>query len=183
MNSALLAITISTTTANPEVARKLTDAVRGLTDGTEETAVESLYWWDGAVARDWEILLTFRTKADFADVCAALEPFHDYDVPMIAGVEAEPGDEGGSSPYWRAEIGSLHMDEASKLIEERICACVQMLPDGRAFAKTTAEGKHIVEERQSSVIWTPLQANGSLQCQGSAGGPIPFILYMFSVAL
>lgn len=150
---------ITTTTADPQVARELADAAAlGLTDSTEESAIKSLYWWEGRVDPSWEILLSFRTKADFSEVCAALESVHDYAVPMIASVDADGVNEGQSSPYWRATIGELGEDDATKLVEQRICACVQLFFDGKAFIKTTDEGRRAFGEANSA-SWAPLQAN------------------------
>lgn len=49
--------------------------------------IVSLYHWQGAVAKDTEVPLLIKTRADIADrVAAELRGLHPYDVPAILRV-------------------------------------------------------------------------------------------------
>lgn len=51
--------------------------------------IESVYWWDGAVARDPELLLIAKTTAArFTALRDTLVAHHPYELPEVLAVEA-----------------------------------------------------------------------------------------------
>jgi periplasmic divalent cation tolerance protein len=58
----------------------------------QQLPIRSTYRWDGAVARDDEVLLLVKTTRDrFADVERAVLALHSYDLPAITCVEIVAG--------------------------------------------------------------------------------------------
>jgi periplasmic divalent cation tolerance protein len=54
--------------------------------------VESVYWWEGRVARDAEWLLLCKTTVDrYADLEAAILELHSYATPEVVAVRVERG--------------------------------------------------------------------------------------------
>lgn len=55
-------------------------------------AMQSLYWWDGAVQEDCESLLLLKTTAErFQDVKACVLAHHPYDCPCITQLPITDG--------------------------------------------------------------------------------------------
>jgi periplasmic divalent cation tolerance protein len=53
-------------------------------------AVRSLYWWQGAIQDDAEVVMLMETPAErAAEAVAALERAHPYSVPKILVIEPE----------------------------------------------------------------------------------------------
>jgi periplasmic divalent cation tolerance protein len=54
--------------------------------------VESVYWWEGRVARDAEWLLLCKTTAErYGDVEAAILELHSYTTPEVVAIPIERG--------------------------------------------------------------------------------------------
>lgn len=54
--------------------------------------IASRYWWKGALACDRETLLLMKTEGDrVAEVVAALEELHPYEVPELLSLPVEEG--------------------------------------------------------------------------------------------
>ena len=54
--------------------------------------VESVYWWEGRVARDAEWLLLCKTTADrYGDVEATIRELHSYTTPEVVAIRVERG--------------------------------------------------------------------------------------------
>jgi periplasmic divalent cation tolerance protein len=51
--------------------------------------VRSMYWWEGAIQDDGEVVLLMETPAARVDAAVArLEELHPYDVPKIVAIDA-----------------------------------------------------------------------------------------------
>ena len=58
--------------------------------------MRSLYWWDGAVQQDSEVVVIAKTRADLVDRLAArVAELHDYDCPCVVAVPIA----GGHGPF------------------------------------------------------------------------------------
>ncbi len=58
--------------------------------------VRSLYWWDGKVQDDQEVLIMMKTRLELFDkLQAAVTEKHPYDVPEIIAIPIA----GGNKPY------------------------------------------------------------------------------------
>lgn len=54
--------------------------------------VTSLYWWQGAIARDEEATLLIKTRADLVPALTeAIRAAHPYDVPEVIALPVAPG--------------------------------------------------------------------------------------------
>eukprot|EP00238_Polyblepharides_amylifera_P000320 CAMPEP_0196574184 /NCGR_PEP_ID=MMETSP1081-20130531/3954_1 /TAXON_ID=36882 /ORGANISM="Pyramimonas amylifera, Strain CCMP720" /LENGTH=111 /DNA_ID=CAMNT_0041892131 /DNA_START=191 /DNA_END=526 /DNA_ORIENTATION=+ len=54
--------------------------------------VESMYWWDGAVQTDSELLLMIKTRqALVSDLAAKVQEVHPYDTPEVIAVPITSG--------------------------------------------------------------------------------------------
>lgn len=73
----------------PELARALLEA-RLIGCANLIPAVRSLYWWQGAIQDDAEVVMLMETPAErAAEALIALERAHPYDVPKILVIEPE----------------------------------------------------------------------------------------------
>jgi periplasmic divalent cation tolerance protein len=73
----------------PALARSLLEA-RLIGCANLIPAVRSLYWWEGAIQDDAEVLMLMETPAErAAEAAAALEQAHPYSVPKILVIEPE----------------------------------------------------------------------------------------------
>ena len=54
--------------------------------------IQSVYWWNGAVQKDQEVLMIIKTLRDkFDDVKSAILSLHSYDVPEMISLPVENG--------------------------------------------------------------------------------------------
>jgi len=54
--------------------------------------IESIYWWDGKVCRDQEVMLMAKTtRALFSELVAQVRQLHSYVVPEIVFVSIQEG--------------------------------------------------------------------------------------------
>ncbi len=52
--------------------------------------IESVYWWQGAITENGEILILAKTRADLYDrVVALVEQHHSYEIPCVAAWRIE----------------------------------------------------------------------------------------------
>jgi periplasmic divalent cation tolerance protein len=73
----------------PALARTLLEA-RLIGCANLIPAVRSLYWWQGAIQDDAEVVMLMETPAErAAEAVAALERVHPYSVPKILVIEPE----------------------------------------------------------------------------------------------
>ena len=50
--------------------------------------LQSMYWWEGAIQQESEVLLIIKTSAARSDALAArLQEIHPYDVPEVIAIE------------------------------------------------------------------------------------------------
>lgn len=57
-------------------------------------AVQSMYWWDGAVQSEGEAVFLAKTSADlFGELEACVLAMHPYEVPCIVALNLERGHE------------------------------------------------------------------------------------------
>jgi periplasmic divalent cation tolerance protein len=64
--------------------------------------MESLFWWDGDVQNEREVVLIAKTRADQVEVLTRrVQEEHSYDVPCVVSLPVE----GGCAPFidWIAE--------------------------------------------------------------------------------
>jgi len=55
--------------------------------------IEAIYWWQGAVQNEKEIVSIVKTtEKNFEKVKKAIEQIHPYEVPCIMGIRAEAND-------------------------------------------------------------------------------------------
>ncbi|MFQ5743947.1 MAG: divalent-cation tolerance protein CutA [Acidobacteriota bacterium] len=92
-------LVVLSTAAETEVARNLAAmlvkerlaACANVVDG-----IHSVYWWEGEVRSDAEVLLIIKTDADHLErLTAALEQHHPYDCPEVIALPVV----GGSAAY------------------------------------------------------------------------------------
>ncbi len=54
--------------------------------------IESIYWWQGQVRRDSEVVLIAKTRADLVErVVARVKALHSYTVPCVVSLPIEQG--------------------------------------------------------------------------------------------
>ena len=79
-------IAIFTTTATEDDARRIAGALveRRLAACVQVSAIESFYAWEGEVRQEPEFrLMAKTTRGRYADVEAAIQEQHSYDLPAI----------------------------------------------------------------------------------------------------
>lgn len=55
-------------------------------------AIQSTYWWEGAIQKDEEVLLLIKTRGDlFEMVAECVRQNHPYQVPEVIGVNINQG--------------------------------------------------------------------------------------------
>jgi periplasmic divalent cation tolerance protein len=55
-------------------------------------AMESVYWWDGAVQSESEVSMILKTKAELVDrVIARVKALHSYDCPCVIALPIVAG--------------------------------------------------------------------------------------------
>jgi uncharacterized protein involved in tolerance to divalent cations len=97
-------ITILTTTASPEDAETIADALlaEGLAACVQIAQIRSRYVWKGEVERADEQLLLIKTReAQFEAVRARIRALHSYETPEIIALPVAAGD--GDYLAWLAE--------------------------------------------------------------------------------
>jgi periplasmic divalent cation tolerance protein len=97
-------ITILTTTASPEDAETIADALlaEGLAACVQIAQIRSRYAWKGQVERADEQLLLIKTcEAQFEAVRARIRALHSYQTPEIIALPVAAGD--GDYLAWLAE--------------------------------------------------------------------------------
>ena len=66
--------------------------------------VQSIYWWEGSVQEESEVLLIMKTLARRVDALTArVEALHPYDVPEVVAVDVA----GGSTAYLEWVAGAV----------------------------------------------------------------------------
>jgi uncharacterized protein involved in tolerance to divalent cations len=97
-------ITILTTTASPDEADRIADALvaEGLAACVQIAAIRSRYIWKGQVERADEQLLLIKTReALFEPVRARIRELHSYETPEIVALPIAAGD--GEYLAWLAQ--------------------------------------------------------------------------------
>jgi uncharacterized protein involved in tolerance to divalent cations len=97
-------ITILTTTASPDEADRIADALvaEGLAACVQIAAIRSRYIWKGQVERADEQLLLIKTRETlFEPVRARIRELHSYETPEIVALPIAAGD--GEYLAWLAE--------------------------------------------------------------------------------
>ncbi|MDX1645515.1 MAG: divalent-cation tolerance protein CutA [Longimicrobiales bacterium] len=78
---------VLTTVADPSAAQSLAHRLveeRLAACANILPGVTSVFWWEGAVQRESEVLVVFKTtEARYADLRRRLEELHSYDVPEV----------------------------------------------------------------------------------------------------
>lgn len=85
---------VMTTAANREQAEMIALAVleSRLAACAQLTPIASMYWWEGRIAREDEVLVTFKTTtAQYAMLEAEILRRHAYDTPEIIQLPIERG--------------------------------------------------------------------------------------------
>ena len=55
--------------------------------------VESIYWWDGSICKETEVMAVFKTtRAAFPQLSGELKALHPYDQPEIVALPVADGD-------------------------------------------------------------------------------------------
>ncbi len=55
-------------------------------------AIQSYYWWDGAVQQDTEAALILKTRADLVEALTAkVKELHSYDCPCVVALPIDAG--------------------------------------------------------------------------------------------
>ena len=84
-------------TCSPEKAEEVLETLVGerlVACGNLLPGVRSLYWWEGEICRDEEVVMLMETRADLAArAMARLEEIHPYDVPKIVSIEPDACDD------------------------------------------------------------------------------------------
>jgi periplasmic divalent cation tolerance protein len=97
--SAPAAVVVLVTAPSQDAAEQLVTAIveeRLAACGNIVPGLTSIYWWDGAVQRDAEVLIIFKTEQSAASrLMARVAELHPYDVPesLVLPVTA------GLTPY------------------------------------------------------------------------------------
>jgi periplasmic divalent cation tolerance protein len=88
-------VTVLTTTASPEDAERIAEAVlaEGLAACVQIAEIRSRYLWQGAVQRETEQLLLIKTQeALFEPLRARVRALHSYETPEIVALPINLGD-------------------------------------------------------------------------------------------
>ena len=57
-------------------------------------SVQSLYWWEGKVQEDQEVVLVAKTRAEKVDaVVERVKALHDYDCPCVVALPVDGGNQ------------------------------------------------------------------------------------------
>lgn len=91
--------------AAPSIARALLEA-KLIGCANLVPAVRSLYWWDGAIQDDAEVVMLIECPAELsARAVAELERVHPYDVPKILTLAPEAA----NAPYlaWLRDVTTI----------------------------------------------------------------------------
>ena len=99
------AIMVQTTTASPEDAERLAEALLAerLAACVQIAPIRSRYTWKGEVARDDEQLLLIKTRAElFEPVRARIRDLHAYETPEVIAVPVTAADPDYLA--WLAEV-------------------------------------------------------------------------------
>ncbi len=87
----LIFATCSPGEAEPVLRALLEERLVGC--GNLVPAVTSLYWWQGEIARDEEVVMLMETTAELVQQAAArLRELHPYDVPKIVIIDPATAD-------------------------------------------------------------------------------------------
>jgi periplasmic divalent cation tolerance protein len=87
----LVFMTAPSAEAGEAIARTLVEE-RLAACGSIVPGMTSLYWWEGAVQRDAEVLVLFKTTAErVAALTQRAADLHPYDVPELLAVEVASG--------------------------------------------------------------------------------------------
>lgn len=93
------AVFIYVTAANGEEAHSIAKALVGerlIACANVLPAVQSVYWWDGAVQTDTEVVLIMKSQAGLVDrITNRVKDLHSYDCPCVVALPIE----GGNSDY------------------------------------------------------------------------------------
>merc|ERR1711981_783097 len=141
---------VATTTDTQDAAAKLLKAIDGLhgSDVLQEK-IHSFYWWEGKVASEEEVRLSFNTTRPLDEVLSAVGSVHNYDVPMIIGDTIVGDRHWHWWEYWKGLYAPVEPEMAMKLAEElaasRLVACAQVASDGSVAVKTSAKAKAALE--------------------------------------
>jgi periplasmic divalent cation tolerance protein len=106
------AVVVLATAPSQDAAEQLVTAVveeRLAACGNIVPGVTSIYWWDGAVQRDAEVLIIFKTESSAAPrLMARVAELHPYDVPesLVLPVTA------GLAPYLAWIAANVAADRA-----------------------------------------------------------------------
>jgi periplasmic divalent cation tolerance protein len=88
---------IYVTTANADEARAIGETVvreRLAACANILPAVQSVYWWEGAVETDSESVLILKTASGrVADLTARIRALHSYDTPCVVALEIDGGNQ------------------------------------------------------------------------------------------
>jgi periplasmic divalent cation tolerance protein len=99
------AIVVQTTTASPEDAERLAEALLAerLAACVQIAPIRSRYAWKGEIQRDDEQLLLIKTRAElFEAVRARIRDLHAYKTPEVIAVPVVDGD--ADYLAWLAEV-------------------------------------------------------------------------------
>lgn len=84
-NLLLVLTTVATRAAADALARAMVE--QRLAACAQISAIDSVYWWQGAVQSDGEFRLLFKTTAErYAALEAALRERHPYELPAIVAL-------------------------------------------------------------------------------------------------
>jgi periplasmic divalent cation tolerance protein len=79
---ALVLVTTGSADEARAVARDLVEA--RLAAGAQLFPIDSVYWWQGEVVEDAEVVVLVKTRRDrFDAICARVEEMHSYEVAPI----------------------------------------------------------------------------------------------------
>lgn len=108
-------LAVYTTVARRDDARRIATAAveRGLAACVQIEAIESVYRWQGALQRDREFRLMFKTtQARYPALEAALREMHPYTLPAIHAVAVVQADARYAS--WVVDAAMAGADGASR---------------------------------------------------------------------
>ena len=100
--------------------------------GLQREEIRAWYWWEGAVANDPEIRLSFDSAMPFTEIEQVISAAHNYDVPMI--IADTPTEQ--QNFHWKGTIPAATEQLAESLAASRLVACAQLAPDGVLAVKT-----------------------------------------------
>lgn len=91
MSQSLIYITASSKAEAMKLARALVEA-RLIACANILDGITSLYWWDGKVAEDQEVVVVCKTRTDLVDaVIARVKESHSYSCPCVVAVPITAG--------------------------------------------------------------------------------------------